>query len=236
MLKPESYARASLIKGLKSPMTSLPPSGPSRKLVIGLVGGMGSGKSEVAGLFAQRGAKVVSGDQAGHEALRQPEVRARVIERWGPDLVAKEGEIDRGKLAAIVFGNEAERKALEALVFPWIERRLRQQIAQARADPAVPLVVLDAAIMLEAGWHDECDRLIYIDAPRELRLARLSEKRGWKAKEVEEREKAQWSLNDKRDRADDILDNSGSLESLARQVDQLLRQWGIVLCNQRPNE
>jgi dephospho-CoA kinase len=139
-------------------------------------------------------------------------------------------------LAAIVFSREAERKALEALVFPWIERRLRLQIAQARADPAVPLVVLDAAIMLEAGWHDECDRLIYIDAPRELRLARLCEKRGWKAKEVEEREKAQWSLNDKRDRANDVLDNSGSLESLARQVDQLLRQWGIVLCNQRPNE
>jgi dephospho-CoA kinase len=204
--------------------------------VIGLVGGMGSGKSEVAGLFAQRGAKVVSGDQAGHEALRQPEVRARVIERWGPELVTQEGEINRGKLAAIVFSNEAERKALEVLVFPWIERRLRQQIAQARADPAVPLVVLDAAIMLEAGWHDECDRLIYIDAPRELRLARLSEKRGWKAKEVEEREKAQWSLKDKRDRADNVLDNSGSLERLARQVDQLLRQWGIVLCNQRPNE
>jgi dephospho-CoA kinase len=217
-------------------MTSLRPSGPSRKLVIGLVGGMGSGKSEVAGLFAQRGAKVVSGDQAGHEALRQPEVRARVIERWGPELVTQEGEINRGKLAAIVFSNEAERKALEVLVFPWIERRLRQQIAQARADPAVPLVVLDAAIMLEAGWHDECDRLIYIDAPRELRLARLSEKRGWKAKEVEEREKAQWSLKDKRDRADNVLDNSGSLERLARQVDQLLRQWGIVLCNQRPNE
>ncbi|MFL5241276.1 MAG: dephospho-CoA kinase [Gemmataceae bacterium] len=204
-------------------------SGPNPKLVIGLVGGMGSGKSEVAALFAQRGARVVSGDQAGHDALRQPDVRARVIERWGPELLTKEGEINRRKLAAIVFGKEQERKALEALVFPWIERRLRQEIAQARADASVPLIVLDAAIMLEAGWHDSCDRLVYIDAPRDLRLARLGQKRGWKAKEVEEREKAQWALDDKRSRADDVLDNSGSLESLARQVDQLLKQWNCPL-------
>lgn len=203
----------------------------SAKPVIGLIGGMGGGKSEVAALLAMRGARVVSGDEAGHEALRQREVKTLVVERWGKQILTSEGEIDRRKLATIVFGQEKERRALEHMVFPWIKHRLHEQIAQAKADPKVPFVVLDAAIMLEAGWHKECDRLVYVDAPRHVRLARLSEKRGWQHKEVEEREKAQWSLSDKRDRADEVLDNSGSLEHLAGQVDLLLAKWGIVLCN-----
>jgi dephospho-CoA kinase len=85
--------------------------------------------------------------------------------------------------------------------------------------------------MLEAGWHKECDRLVFIDAPRTLRLERLKAKRGWSPKEVEDREKAQWTLSEKRHHADEVLDNSGTLEHLAGQVDQLLAKWGIVLCN-----
>ena len=200
----------------------------SRKPVIGLIGGMGSGKSEAAALFARRGARVVSGDEAGHEALRKPEVKAQVVARWGKEVLTKQGEVDRRKLAGIVFENEEERKALEGIVFPWIESRLRQEIAEARLDPQAPLIVLDAAIMLEAGWHDECDRLVFIEAPRETRVARLGQKRGWTAKEVQTREKAQWSLAEKRNHAHDILDNSGSLEDLARQVDELLAKWAIV--------
>jgi dephospho-CoA kinase len=200
------------------------------KPVIGLIGGMGGGKSEVAALLAQRGARVVSGDEAGHEALRQPEVKAQVINRWGQQILTAHGEIDRRKLAAIVFSQEQERKALEEIVFPWIKNRLHQQIAQAKADPYVPFIVLDAAVMLEAGWSHECDRFVYIDAPRDLRLARLGDKRGWSTREVEEREKAQWSLADKRCRADEVLNNSGTLGHLGGQVDQLLAKWGIVLC------
>jgi dephospho-CoA kinase len=199
--------------------------------VIGLIGGMGGGKSEVAALLAKRGARVVSGDEAGHEALRQNDVKVLAVKHWGKQILSNRGEIDRRKLAAIVFGQEMERKALEQMVFPWINKRLHEQIALAKADPQTPLVVLDAAIMLEAGWNKECDRLVYIDAPRSVRLARLSEKRGWLPKEVEDREKAQWSLTEKRNRADEVLDNSGSLEQLAGQLDLLLAKWGIVLCN-----
>jgi dephospho-CoA kinase len=192
---------------------------------------MGGGKSELAALLAQCGARVVSGDDAGHEALRQDDIKALIVKRWGDRVLSAQGEIDRRKLAAIVFGREQERKALEEVVLPWIKNRLHQQIAQAKADPGVPLIVLDAAIMLEAGWDKECDRLIFIDAPRELRLERLKSKRGWSPKEVEEREKAQWPLTEKRGHADAVLDNSGTLEHLAGQVDQLLAKWGIVLCN-----
>ncbi|HXG11235.1 MAG TPA: dephospho-CoA kinase [Gemmataceae bacterium] len=196
------------------------------KPVVGLIGGIGSGKSRVAAEFARHGGRVVSGDQAGHEALRQPAIRDQVVRRWGPQVLDEQGEVDRRKLGAIVFADAKERRALEAMVFPWIERRLQEQVAEAVADPAVTLVVLDAAIMLEAGWNKLCDRLVYVHAPREVRLQRLAQQRGWTEKEVAARENAQLSLTEKRSRADYVVDNSGSPEDLARQVDDLLRRWG----------
>jgi dephospho-CoA kinase len=195
-----------------------------RILVVGLIGGMGSGKSLVAAELARRGARVISGDRLGHEALKQPDIRARVVERWGPAVLDGGGEIDRRKLGAIVFGDVRQRRALEALVFPAIERGIRAAIAAAQSDPDVRLVVLDAAIMVEAGWDAACDRLIFVDAPREVRVRRLIEQRGWSAKEVDARETAQMALTEKRGRADYVLDNSGPPEQLARQVDDLWRQ------------
>jgi dephospho-CoA kinase len=197
------------------------------KPVVGLIGGIGSGKSLVAEMFRRRGANVISGDQLGHEALRQPEIRASVVERWGPQVLESDGTISRRRLAAIVFGDPKELRALEALVFPWIERRIREEIAALRARAEVRLIVLDAAIMLEAGWNKVCDWLVYVDAPRAARLRRLEEQRGWTAKEVQEREKVQMSLTDKMSRADYVVDNSGTPEQVAQQVDDLLKQWGI---------
>ena len=200
--------------------------------VVGLVGGIGSGKCTVAQAFARRGAKVIAGDALGHEALRQPDVRAQVVGRWGPQLLDGAGEVDRRKVAAIVFAKNPqapdELRALESFVFPWIERRAREEIAGARADGRSRLVVLDAAVMLEAGWNNVCDRLVYVHAPREVRLRRLAEGRGWSAKEVAEREGAQRSLTEKATRADDAVDNSGSPEQVQRQVDDLLHRWGLV--------
>jgi dephospho-CoA kinase len=198
------------------------------KPVIGLIGGIGSGKSRVSELLARRGARVLSGDQAGHEALRQPDIKARVAERWGPGVLDEAGEVDRRRLAARVFADPAERRALEAIVWPWIGRRLREQTDAARADAAVKLILLDAAVLLEAGWDDVCDRLVYVDAPRDVRLRRLAEQRGWSAEQLAAREQAQLALTEKARRADDVLDNSGTPEALARQVDELLQRWGVA--------
>jgi dephospho-CoA kinase len=198
-----------------------------RKPVVGLIGGIGSGKSRVADQFAARGAQVVSGDALGHEALRQPPIRAKVAERWGPGVLDERGEIDRRKLGRLVFADAGQRRELEALVFPWIERRLQGEIALAQADPNVVLVLLDAAILLEAGWNRWCDWLVFVDAPREQRLRRLAEQRGWSEKEVESRERAQMPLTDKRARAGFVVDNSSSPEAAARQVEELLRHWGL---------
>src|SRR5437763_12800469 len=141
--------------------------------VVGLVGGIGSGKSEVAAALARRGGCLVAGDPLGHAALRQPSVRQQVVDRWGPDLLGADGEIDRTKLGAVVFADADERAALEAIVHPWISRRLREQLIAAKADPNCRFVVLDAAVMLEAGWRTACDVVVYVDAPRAVRLRRV---------------------------------------------------------------
>ena len=193
------------------------------KPIIGLIGGIGSGKSRVAAAFAKRGARVISGDQAGHEALKQPEIRDQVVERWGKGLVDEKREVNRRALGRIVFAKQEELRALEAMVFPWIGQRLRDEIAAAARDVQVPLIVLDAAVMLEAGWNNVCDRIVYVHAPRDARLRRLAETRGWTAKEVEARESAQMSLTEKATRADFAVDNSGSPEELERQVEAIWR-------------
>jgi dephospho-CoA kinase len=195
-----------------------------RKPVIGLVGGIGSGKSRVAAEIARHGARVIHADQLGHEALRQPETRDALVRRWGRDILDENAEIVRGRVGQIVFENEEERNALETLVHPYIGRRIREEIDAANADPAVKLVVLDAAIMLETGWAEVCDRVVYVHAPRAARLRRLADQRGWSAKEVEAREEAQLSLTEKASRADSAIDNSESPERLAQQVAELLRQ------------
>jgi dephospho-CoA kinase len=198
------------------------------KPVIGLVGGVGAGKSRAAAAFARRGARVISGDALAHEALRQPAVVEQVVRRWGPEMIDDKGEVQRRKLGAIVFADEGERRALEAMVHPWIKERIRAEVDAARNDPAVRLIVLDAAIMLEAGWSDVCDRLVFIDAPAALRLKRVAGQRGWTAAEVEAREAAQLPLTAKAAHADHRLDNSASPEHLDRQVDGLLRLWGLA--------
>jgi dephospho-CoA kinase len=200
----------------------------NRKPVIALVGGIGSGKSRVAAELKRRGACVLAGDELGHEALRQPDIREQVVRRWGPGVLNAEGEIDRRQLGRIVFADPAELRALEPLEFPWIERRFREEIRRASGNPAVTLIVLDAAVLLEAGWNALCDRIVYIHAPRAERLRRLREQRGWTAEEVQARERAQMSLTDKVSRADYVLDNAQTPELLGRQVDALWRALGAV--------
>ena len=194
--------------------------------VIGIVGGIGSGKSQVTRLLAEAGAPVISGDALGHEALLQPDIREQVVRRWGDGLLEK-GEIQRPKLGGIVFADPSALRELERLVHPWIKRRIAEEIEAARRTAAVPLIVLDAAILLEAGWDGPCDELVFVDVPRTLRLERIVRQRGWTEREVDAREKAQWPLKAKAARATVVVDNAGTLDDLRRQVGALLARWGV---------
>jgi dephospho-CoA kinase len=197
------------------------------KLVVGLIGGIGSGKSRVAEELARRGAQVIVGDQLGHEALRQPEVRDRVLQRW-PQVRDEQGAVSRRRLGQIVFADDAELRALEEMVFPYIKRRITEEVAAAQANERARLIVLDAAVLLEAGWDFCCDRIVYVHATRAVRLRRLAEQRGWTAKEVEARARAQLPLTAKARRADFAVHNDGPPELLAPQIDDLLTQLNLV--------
>jgi dephospho-CoA kinase len=113
------------------------------------------------------------------------------------------------------------------MTHPYIAQRIREEIASARLRPDVRLIVLDAAVMLEAGWHDVCDHLVFVDAPHPVRLQRLNE-RGWSAQAVADRESAQMSLAEKRAHADAVVDNSGPPELAMAQVRAVMAGWGLL--------
>ncbi len=199
--------------------------------VLGIIGGIGSGKSRVAQELQRRGGRVLTADEFGHEALRQKEIKAALVRRWGPGILNDDGEIDRRQVAALVFANADERRALEKLVFPFIGRRIDEEIARARGDPSVRFVILDAAVMLESGWDRRCDWIVYVHAPRAQRWQRVLQTRGWTEQEVRARARAQWPLTDKATRADFVVDNSGEEDYLKKQVDKLLEQLHNLNCN-----
>ncbi|HEY1192071.1 MAG TPA: dephospho-CoA kinase, partial [Gemmata sp.] len=132
------------------------------KPVIGLIGAIGAGKSTAARCFADRGGRVVDADALGHEALRRPEIIEALVKMWGARIVREDGSLDRREIGRIVFSDPNQRSALEAAVFPYISERTRQEIFAAQANPEVAFVVLDAAVLLEAGWGDWVDALVFV--------------------------------------------------------------------------
>jgi dephospho-CoA kinase len=195
--------------------------------IIGLIGGVASGKSAVGAALARRGAVVFNADEFGHAVLKEPEIREALVERWGPGVLGEDGEISRPAVAMIVFARtaegEQEREYLEQLVHPGIRRRIEAAI-QALPTSAIPAVVIDAALLLEAGWAAVCTAIVFVDAPHEQRLAR-ARKRGWSDEEFSRREAAQLPIEEKRRRASNVLDNSGTMAELDAAVS---RYWETI--------
>ena len=148
----------------------------SRPPVIGITGGIGAGKSEVARILADLGCLVVNSDDLARQALLDPAIKSRLRAEWGETIFDAGGDVDRSALARIVFADPGQRRALESIIHPWVEAH-RRAIFDA-ADPATPAFVIDAPLLLEAGIDRECDHVVHIDADREKRLERVRE-RGW---------------------------------------------------------
>ncbi len=199
------------------------------KPVIGLIGAIGAGKSTAANCFAARGAHVIDADALGHEALRQPEIVAAIVKLWGEGIRKEDGSLDRRAIGRIVFADRAKRNALEATVFPYIKGRTHDEIARAQASPDATFVVLDAAVLLEAGWGELVDSLVYVDAPRETRLARLATRSGWNEAELTAREAAQLPAAEKKSRANAVVVNDAGPPELQEEVDRVL----AVICGTR---
>jgi dephospho-CoA kinase len=188
--------------------------------VIGLTGGIGSGKSTVGRMLRDLGCLVVDADELARAALRDPEIRRVLVEWWGSSILDASGEVDRAAVAGLVFASSPQRARLESVVHPWIENRRRAMFAQ--APPGSRALVIDAPLLLEAGLDRECDAIVFVDAPRELRLARLARLRGWNEAELARREESQLPLDEKRARSDYVLRNDGDLAALAGQVRRTL--------------
>jgi dephospho-CoA kinase len=194
---------------------------------IGLVGGVASGKSAAARMLVELGAVLLDADRTGHAVLEQDaEVRQAIIDRWGDAVLAPDGRVSRAVIAEKVFGSEAaataNRKFLEGLLHPRIGRRLNQERDRAAA-AGKPAVVLDAPLLLEAGWGPMCDVILMVDAARETRLDR-AKSRGWTAAEFHQREAAQWPVDEKSRLADFVLPNDGTEEELRSAVADFWRR------------
>lgn len=188
--------------------------------VIGLAGGIGSGKSTVADILERLGCVVSRSDREGRAALRDPEIRDTLVVWWGPSMLDGDGAIDRQRVAEIVFSDRAERDRLEKLTHPWIEARRRDLFAA--ASPDAPAFVIDAPLLFEAGVNEECDAVIFVEAGRDERIRRVRTDRGWTEREARRREDSQLPLDVKRSGADYVIRNDGDLSALETQVRTVL--------------
>lgn len=206
-----------------------PPHPHRRTLLLGVLGGIASGKSEVARLLAGPDGRVLDADRLAHEALEQPEVRAWLRQRFGPAVVPGE-RVDRAALAASVFSDVSARRELEAQVHPRVRAALRAGVETAR-EAGVPRVVLDVPLLLENeaehGLAALCDALVFVDADAKVRDARAVARRGWASGELERREALQLPLATKRDRADFVIRNEGDLDELRAAVGRVLEALAV---------
>lgn len=191
---------------------------------LGIVGGIGSGKSTVAGVFEKLGAALINADEIGHQVLQQDEIKQAAALRWGTSVFDSQGELDRPKLAAIVFteteAGKIELEFLQSLTHPSIGNEIDHRIEQF-CQSGKRVAVLDIPLLFETNWSCSVDKVLFVDAPRPVRLERVL-KRGWTETEFNRREAAQLPLEEKRNRADWVLKNYGNSDQM---LDQVVRIW-----------
>ena len=199
-------------------------------LVIGLTGGIASGKSFVAECFAELGCEIVDADLIGHHVLTLPNTIERIKEAFG-DQVIVDGEVDRRGLAAIVFpknadGPSEELKLLESITHPEIGQWMKIRLLEIEQAATAQAVILDAPVMFKAQWDRFCDRIVFVHTDLKIRKQRAAS-RGWSEGELERREKHQLALSEKRARASNVIENSGSADETREQVQSLWKLWQL---------
>ena len=202
-------------------------------VVIGVTGGVGSGKSTVAKMFQDLGAQVLDADVLAHEVM-EPHSLAwrRIVAAFGDGVVQEDQRINRKALARIVFADPEARRRLEGIIHPQVLRRLKQQLHQLKRRRATPAVVLDVPLLLEAGAQHLVDVLVVVTADAATARSRLQRKHGWSEEEIAQRMAAQWDLSAKAAMADYVLDNGNGLEQTRKQVRHI---WKQAVTTSQPN-
>jgi dephospho-CoA kinase len=194
----------------------------SAKPIIGLAGGIGSGKSAVASILGDLGAAVISSDRLSHEELNAPEVLAQLRDWWGEGVVGIDGQADRGAIRKAVLDDPAARQRLEALLHPRIARRRDALMRNYQADPDVRAIVWDSPLLYEAGLDEQCDCVVFVEADAEARLERVARERGWAPDDLHRFEKSQKPLDFKSQSADYRIVNNSDMDSLRRAAKEVL--------------
>ena len=194
-------------------------------LTIGLTGGIGAGKSEVARVLERLGAVVVNADRLGHEAYRSgTQCFDEIVRAFGTEAVGADGEVDRRRLGKIVFDDPGRRRELEEIVWPRIGRALVDRVRLERDRGVAGAVVVDAAVLLEAGWDALCDEVWVVVAPEGEALRRLTRDGRMSEGDALARIRAQTTETRRTERAAAVILNEGGLAQLARVAESLWRE------------
>ena len=199
---------------------------PKKKPVIGILGGIGSGKSTVAAEFGKLGCGVIDADEIAHKLLEKKNVKEKIITLFGPVLDSA-GKIDRKKLADIVFADADKLSALTGILHPFVLTRTEQLINQYNQENQVEAIVLDMPLLMEVGWEKRCDKLIFVDCERPLRVNRMKKMGLFDENKFKIRENFQISLDNKVAIAENTINNNSGFLTLVRQVADIF--FGIII-------
>ncbi len=198
----------------------------SKKKIIGILGGIGSGKSSAAAEFARLGCGVVDADRMVHELLEDETIILEIRQLFGDDILGSNGKIDKSRLSEKVFENAENVAGINNIIHGPVLARSEELIGKLNSSENVKAIVLDMPLLAEVGWHKLCDKLVFVDCKPEIRAQRIEEKGGFSKNQLKKRENFQISLDSKAKIADYIIDNNSDLSALA---DQVFRIFSIEL-------
>jgi dephospho-CoA kinase len=189
-----------------------------KKPIIGILGGMCSGKSAVAKEFAKLGCAVIDADEIAHQMLDDKDIRGKIVRLFGKEVLDSEGKISRTDLANLVFSDPGKLSTLSGVLHPPVLARVEQLITEFTKQPAVKAIVLDIPLLMEIGWVKRCDHIIFVDCKPPIRLERAKKTGFFDADQLKIRENLQISLDKKKRIADNIVDNNSDLSGLSKQI------------------
>ncbi|EST54720.1 dephospho-CoA kinase [Brevibacillus panacihumi W25] len=191
-------------------------------MILGLTGGIATGKSTVTGMLRERGIPVIDADQIARDVVEpgKPAYEA-IVAHFGREILLSDGQIDRKKLGEIVFSDETERQKLNAIVHPEVRRVMREE-AEAAEKNGASIVFMDIPLLFESKLQHMVDKVVVVYAPAHMQLARMMERDELQEEQAQKRLRAQFPIDQKKADADFLIDNSGSREEAERQVEEML--------------
>lgn len=193
----------------------------NKKKIIGLLGGIASGKTQVAKIFSQLNCAIIDADKIAHQAFNDEQIKQEIIGLFGEKVINSNQKVDKKHIASKVFNNNTMLAKLNSIIHPFVLDRIEDMIVDYSAETDYKAIVLDVPLLMEVGWQSRCDILIFIDCDIEKRMHFADNRAGLTGKQLNNRENCQISLDKKRQIAHYIIHNNSDLKSLKKQVEEI---------------